>query len=62
MNPTKNLIEPKPYTNPTKNLIELKLHMVQLSKCSHPTKPNLIFVTVKKKSGPVEKPIGPSPP
>ena len=27
MNPTKNLIEPKPYTNPTKNLIELKLYM-----------------------------------
>jgi hypothetical protein len=22
MNPTKNLIEPKPYMNPTKNLIE----------------------------------------
>ena len=26
MNPTKNLIEPKPYMNPTKNLIEPKLH------------------------------------
>jgi hypothetical protein len=25
MNPTKNLIEPKPYMNPTKNLIESKL-------------------------------------
>ena len=25
MNPTKNLIEPKPYMNPTKNLIEAKL-------------------------------------
>ena len=27
MNPTKNLIEPKPYMNPTKNLIEPKLYM-----------------------------------
>jgi hypothetical protein len=29
MNPTKNLIEPKPYMNPTKNLIELFLKLVQ---------------------------------
>jgi hypothetical protein len=27
MNPTKNLIEPKPYMNPTKNLIEPKFYM-----------------------------------
>ena len=27
MNPTKNLIEPKPYMNPTKNLIKPKLYM-----------------------------------
>ena len=27
MNPTKNLIDPKPYMNHSKNLIEPKLHM-----------------------------------
>jgi hypothetical protein len=27
MNPTKNLIEPKPYMNPTKSLIETKHYM-----------------------------------
>ena len=59
MNPTKNLIEPKPYMNPTKNLIEPKPWILKMIEPY--MNPNKNLIEPKPYMNPTKNLIEPKP-